>query len=135
MSIDDIPSKIWFDVSGGANLLLLVVKGKYTYQELHERWIEIQQSYIDEFGLDENMAQRIRLQRELIQLKCEFALTGNRRLTNDIFIVESDLDLLNEGEKVKFEDVQVKLERSFHVVIDGMKTSAKKWYYYIKNAR
>lgn len=133
LNIDTLPIAFWFAIHETNDYNGLVIKGRYSDDELDDLWTEIQQQYIDEFGLDEKFAEYLRLNKKLINLKIDLAVTERRHLENVILIVQSDIDGLYTAQKQTFHDNLVLLEKSYQIIIDPMTTSTKKYYYYIKH--
>lgn len=133
LSIDTLPVGLWFQINDTNDYNVLITRGRYTDSELGEIWLGVQQEYIDEFGLDSKYVEFLKLKKKLIKMEIDLAITQDRHLENLILIIKSDLDALYSKEKRNFHDNLVLLERSYHIIIDPLTTSVKKYYYYIKN--
>lgn len=133
LSIDTLPVGLWFQINDTNDYNVLITRGRYTDTELNDIWLGVQQEYIDEFGLDSKYVEFLKLKKRLIKLEIDLAITQERHLENLIFILKSDLDALYSKEKRNFHDNLVLLERSYHIIIDPLTTSVKKYYYYVKN--
>lgn len=132
-NIDALPVGLWFQINETNDLAPLVKKGRYLFEELEEIWVDIQQQYIDEFGLDSKFSLYLKLQKKLIKLEIDAAISEDRHLDNLILIARSDMEAVYNQEKRNFLDNLVLLERSFQIIIDPLTTSVKKYYYYVKH--
>lgn len=133
-SIEDMPIYNWIKILETGDLKWLFVKNKgRVSSRSQEHWMELQQEYLDEFGLDEQYKQRLRLTQKLTNLNLDFVLTGDRFTLNLIKMAEADIEALNQGESVKFYQVLDHVEKYKGFAIDPKKTSVIKWYYTLKN--
>ncbi len=133
-SIEDMPIYNWIKILETGDLKWLFVKNKgRVSSRSQEHWMELQQEYLDEFGLDEQYKQRLRLTQKLTNLNLDFVLTGDRFTLNLIKMAEVDIEALNQGESVKFYQVLDHVEKYKGFAIDPKKTSVIKWYYTLKN--
>jgi hypothetical protein len=114
---------------------------KYIFKECRGRvtkkiglhWLDLQQQYIDEFGLDERYKKLLRLQRKLHRLNLEYIISGDRFLLNLITVVERDIETLNQGEGVRFYDQLDIVEKYKGFEIDPKRYPVIKWYSALRN--
>ena len=133
-SIEDMPIYNWIKILETGDLKWLFVKNKgRVSSRSQEHWMELQQEYLDEFGLDEQYKQRLRLTQKLTNLNLDFVFTGDRFTLNLIKMSEADIEALNQGESVKFYQVLDHVEKYKGFAIDPKQTSVIKWYYTLKN--
>lgn len=133
-SIEEMPIYNWIKTleTGRLEWIFREGKGRVT-KKIAEHWLNLQQQYIDEFGLDENFKQRIRLQKKLIALNLEFVETRDRFLLNVIRMTEADLETQGQEKAIKFYQILDHVEKYKGFAIDPHKTSVIKWYYSLKN--
>ena len=134
LSIEDMPISCWMKIIETGDLKYLFKNGKGRVSErCIEHWQNLQQQYIDEFGLDENYKKILRLEAKLISLNCDFVLTRDRHLLNLIKITEFDIKGSKQGESMKFYQMLDLVEKYKGFAIDPDNYSVKKWYYTLKN--
>jgi len=98
-----------------------------------EHWDTLQQEYLDEFGIEENYKQILRLEKKLMNLNLDYVITRDRFLFNVIKITEGEIALIKQGEGVKFYEMLDHVEKYKGFAIDPETYSVKKWYYSLKN--
>jgi len=97
LSIDEIPLFNWFKCHDG--------KLKYTRKnrigsekEDLESWTKIYDEYLSRFGINEEFQNFMQKQIDKAIKECEYLETGNRKLLNDINILEAKIrELMNTG--------------------------------------
>jgi len=112
-SIDTLPIYNWFKFNDTQDYAYLG-KGadESTYHALMSEFIEV-------FNFTSNQKKIFELQKELILLRIELALTGNRRIKNRIKIVNDELSLLSIPETSEKQDFY----QSIHFVESVLKTN------------
>ena len=132
--IEDMPIWNWNQIceTGDLKYLYKDLKGRVS-KTLDTLWTELQQQYIDEFGLDENFKQQLRLKKDLIKLNCDYILTKDRFKLVEIKIKQADILSLSGKRVVEFYEVLDHVEKYKGFEIDPKKTSVKKWYWTLKN--
>lgn len=131
--IEDMPIYNWIKILETGDLKWLYKnKGRVSIQSA-DHWLVLQQQYIDEFGLDENYKQQLRLMSKLKNLNLDFVLTRDRSLLNVIKITEIDLEMGGSKESIGFYQILDHVEKYKGFQIDPKKTSVMKWYYSLKN--
>ena len=132
--LEQMPINNWRLILETGDLKHLFKSGKGRVSErCIEHWDVLQQQYLDEFGLDENYKQVLRLQNKLMNLNLDFVITKDRFLLNLIKITETDIDALKQGEDVKFFEMLDVVEKYKGFAIDPNTYSVIKWYYSLKN--
>jgi len=133
-SIESMPIHNWIKIleTGDLKYLFKKSKGRVT-QRIDDHWVDLQQEYIDEFGLEEGYKQQMRLKKKLLLLNIELTLTKERHLLNIIKITEADLSSDNQKKALKFYEMLDHVEKYKGFSIDPYKTSVVKWYYSLKN--
>ena len=84
--IEVMPIKNWIKIceTGDLRWLFVTGKGRVT-KKTGDHWIELQQQYIDEFGLDENYKQQLRLLKEIVILNYQLVETKDRSIANPLY--------------------------------------------------
>ena len=133
-TIEQMPIYNWMKVLETSDLKWLFISGKgRVIKKTAEHWLELQQQYIDEFGLDENYKLQLKLMEKLKNLNCDFVITGERHYLNVIKMVEIDLEQKNSQKVIKFFEMLDHVEKYKGYEIDPHKTSVLKYYYTLKN--
>ena len=71
-----MPIYNWIKILETGDLKWLFVRNKgRVSSRSQEHWMKLQQEYLDEFGLDEQYKQRLRLTQKLTNLNLDFVLT------------------------------------------------------------
>jgi len=133
-SIEDMPIYNWVKIMETGDLKWMFIKNKGRVSErVYNQWVNLQQEYLEEFGLDERAKQTLRHKKRLIELNTDFVITGDRHLLNLIAMTELDLKNEDEKEAVNFYQMLDYVEKYKGFAIDPKKTSVIKWYYTLKN--
>jgi len=129
-----MPIYNWIKILETTDLKWLFKEGKgRVTKRLSEHWLNLQQQYIDEFGLDESYKEQLRVMRKLTLLNLEYVEKKDRFLLNLIKMSESDLNQLQQKQGVKFFEMLDHVEKYKGYSIDPHTTSVMKWYYSLKN--
>lgn len=132
--LEEMPINNWRLILETGDLKHLFKSGKgRVSKRCVDHWDDLQQEYIDEFGIDDNYKQLLRLQKKLTELNLDFVITRDRFLLNVIKMTEADIKDLKKGESVKFFEMLDHVEKYKGFAIDPNKYSVKKWYYSLKN--
>jgi len=132
-SIDKMPIHNWIKILETGDLNWLFVTEGVVGERANDHWLNLQQQYIDEFGLDEAYKQQLRLMEKLKGLNLDFVLTRDASLLNVIRIVEIDLEEGGSKQAMSFYQILDHAEKYKGFQIDPKKTSVIKWYYSLKN--
>lgn len=131
--LDEMPIFNWIKILETSDLNYIFISEGIIVNKTEEHWLELQQEYIDEFGLDETYKQRLRLMELLKNLNLDFVITRDRFLLNLIKICEADIQILSAGKTIKFYEMVDHVEKYKGFSIDPKKISVKSWYYSLKN--
>lgn len=133
-NIEVMPINNWRLIleTGDLKYLFKNRKGRVS-QRCANHWDELQQEYIEEFGIEENYKQVLRLEKKLTDLNLDFVITRDRHLLNVIKMTEHDIEEIKQGESIKFYEMLDHVEKYKGFAIDPDKYSVKKWYYSLKN--
>ena len=132
--LEEMPINNWRLILETGDLKYLFKSGKgRVSKRCEDHWDNLQQEYINEFGIEENYKQLLRLQTKLTNLNLDFVITRDRHLLNVIRIIEADIEDLKKGESIKFFEMLDHVEKYKGFAIDPNKYSVKKWYYSLKN--
>ena len=132
--IEVMPIKNWIKIceTGDLKWLFITGKGRVT-KKTGDHWLEIQQQYIDEFGLDESYKQQLRLLKEVVLLNYKLIETKDRSIKNVINLKKAEIEATKGETITNFYEVLDRVENYKGFAIDPEKTSVKKWYYSLKN--
>lgn len=134
ISIEEMPIYNWNKVfeTGDLSYIFKDGKGKIT-QDLAELWDDIQQQWIDEFGLEQEMEERIRIKRKLAEHKLDYIITQDRFILNFITIAEIELEDLNKQKSVSFYQAKDTVEKYKGFRLDPKQITVIEWGYTLKN--
>lgn len=133
-SIDEMPIYNWNKVIETGDLKWIYKSGKGRVSKaLNKVWVELQDQYFEEFGIDDTFRKRIRLMKEVIKLNDEFIQTGDRFLLNLIHIAETDIKSTQQIVGMKFYDMLDKVMTSKKMHINPKEYTVIQWYYTLKN--
>lgn len=132
--IEEMPIKNWIKIceTGDLKWLFVTGKGRVT-KKTGDHWVALQQQYIDEFGLDANYKQQLRLLKEIVILNYKLIETKDRSIKNVINVKEAEIEAAKGETVTTFYEVLDRVEKYKGFAIDPAKTSVKKWYYSLKN--
>ena len=127
----DIPIWNWNEVAFNGNLSALIKEGdKAKRIDLEAVWIDLQQQYFDEFGIQPEVNERFRILNKLVTLNKKYIETRDRVLLNFIAIEESKLQ--SDGVEYKFFEVLDAVEKYKGFNIDPKQYKAIKWFTALK---
>lgn len=132
-NIDKMPIHNWIKILETADLNYLFISEGIVVSKTEDHWLNLQQEYIDEFGLDKTYKQKLRLMEQLKNFNNEFVLTRDRFILNLIKICEADIKMLDTDRAIKFYEMVDHAEKYKGFRIDPKKISVKSWYYTLKN--
>ena len=132
-NLDEMPIFNWIKILETSDLNFIFISEGIVINKTEDHWLDLQQEYIDEFGLDKTYKQRLRLMEQLKNLNIEFVLTRDRFLLNLIKICEADISILGFQKAIKFHQMVDHVEKYKGFSIDTKKISVKSWYYSLKN--
>jgi len=134
LTIEEMPIHNWIKTceTGDLKFLFKKEKGRVT-PTIGKHWLELQQQYIDEFGLDENFKEELRIKKELVNLNCDFVIKRDRFLLNLIKIKELELEQLGVKKSYSFYQIKDYLEKYKGFRINPKETTVIEWYHALKN--
>lgn len=135
-TIDTLPVKRWFEILKTGHLHYLFVSGKGPVSRsvmLEDLWLDLQQQYFDEFGIDDNFKIRMTKIKRLVELNLEYVITGERILLNQINQLEAELRKWGAGNETSNYKVKDAIEkyRKYHIDLD--KTTVIEWGYMVRD--
>lgn len=135
-SISNLPIGIWDKIHNTKDVTLLEKKGdnKHNLELLLKTWEDINNEYLMEFGLPEEMEDNLAAEIRAAKLKARYIIEGKRH-----FITHAQIEL----EKVKFkvqnkgislQDNLANLTKYYGVKMTELNTTVKEYYSYVKQA-
>jgi predicted Mrr-cat superfamily restriction endonuclease len=137
-NIDELPIWNWWKVAETSNLIYLQKNVDYTKEDYTIKafnlWNDLQNQYLNEFGITEEFRQILALKKRWIAKKSDYIITGNRFNLTEIDIIEAEIsETMNDKIKVDKEDTIIVLEQKLSFPLDEKKLSVKKYYNYINH--
>ena len=130
-SLGKIPIEIWENIKQTNDFSLFIIKGEYLAEELKAIWFKICNEFIQDFGTSDTYKEYMRLKKKRALLHCDLLLTGNRFKNFEMNIVTAQMINVMKTKNIKFEELVAYLDGKVGFPIDTMKTSAKRFYYYV----
>jgi len=92
-TIDELPIWNWWQIADTGNLIYLKVEDDYKGEEYEpiQLWFDLQNEYLEEFGMTDQFRQILTLKKKWIQKKTEFLLTDDRFKLTEIDIIEAPI--------------------------------------------
>lgn len=113
-TIQELPVLRWFEILKTGHLHYLYKLGTGPTREiLGEIWLNIQQQYFDEFGIEDSFRIRLEKMKKLTELYCDVILTGDRSLVNHINQIE--FELKQNGEEIVISQYKIKVQLEKHM--------------------
>ena len=129
--INTMPAYNYFNMVDGDFRYLVKKKGFFgDYVKAYEN---IMRQIVDRFGFSDTFSEMLELQREICELKCEVAITGDRFHNTFIRIKEAELNRLNEIKSLNNDELKIILEKWLGFKLNLHKISVVEWYTYIKS--
>jgi hypothetical protein len=98
----------------------------------HEKAFEnIQRQLVDRFGLSESFIEIIELQKEIIALKCELAISGDKFNNTFIRIHEEELKQKLEQKSLKSNELKILIEKWIGFKLNLHELSVSEWFSYL----
>lgn len=99
-----------------------------------EAYIQINDSYIKEFGIGLEMQRVIELRTQILSLQCDYVLNDDNYLRNEIRKLQKELDeILNKNQGGHDNDtILIYLEKWMGFRLDEKQITAKKFYKIVK---
>lgn len=129
-SIDTMPTFNYLKVVDEDNITFMIKK-KGLFGN-HERAFEnIQRQLVDRFGLSESFIEIIELQKEIIALKCEVAISGDKFHNTFIRIHEEELKQKLEQKSLKSNELKILIEKWIGFKLNLHELSVSEWFSYL----
>lgn len=129
-SIDIMPIHNYLKVVDGNMQFLIVKRG--IFGDVNKAFEEIQSQLVERFGISENYAEMLELRREICELKCEVAITGNRFQNTFIRIKEAELEQLDKIKGSTNEEIKIILEKWLGFKLNLHEITVSEWFSYLK---
>ena len=128
-NIKDIILWNWWKVQEGNIEFTRLNSTKGTDEEDEEAYIRINDSYIDEFGIDKTQLEIIELQRRIAMLQCDYVIEEDRFILNEINRLEKEImEMLTNKNGGDRDGLVIHLEKWLGFKIDEKKITANKFY-------
>ena len=129
-SIDEMPIHNYLKVVDG-NLKFMVVK-RGIFGDVIKAFEDIQRQLVDRFGISENFSEILELRREICQLQCDVAITGDRFHNTFIRIKESELEQLLAVKGATNEELKTIIEKWLGFKLNLQQITISEWFSYLK---
>jgi len=133
-SIEDLPIWNWWKIAETGNLIYLYKEDNYTKEDykLYKVWNDIQDEYLDEFGITNEFREVLSLKKKWIEKRTEYVISQDRFIKMESDLLQIDInDLINEKKSVDKEETLIMLEQKLGIRLDAKNISVKKYYKYI----
>lgn len=128
-SIREIILFNWWKVQEGNIQFTRLNSNNGTDEEDIEAYIRINDSYIEEFGIDKTQLEIIELQRRIAILQCDYVIEEDRFILNEINRLEKEINEMltnkNGGDR---DGLVIHLEKWLGFKIDEKQITANKFY-------
>ena len=133
-TIDEMPIGNWNDIFKSGDLKHIFKSGEgRVSKKIGEVWVNIQNQYIEEFGLDDNFKKQLKLLKEKSKLNYEFILTKDRFINTLMAIVDADLESLKQSKGMNFYEVKDHAEKYKGYRLDPKEITVIEWFTTLKN--
>lgn len=129
-NIETMPAYNYLKVIDG-DFCYLIKKNGF-FGDIAKAYDNIQSQIVERFGFSDTFSEILQLQREICELKCEVALTGDRFHNTFIRIKESELEKLTEIKSLSNEELKIILEKWLGFKLNLQEISVVEWYTYLK---
>lgn len=130
-SIDTLPIYNYLKAIDDSNYSYLI-KEKGFFGNVELAFENIQRQLVDRFGISENFAEILELKREICELECEVALTGERIHETFIDIKKHEIEQLLKIKGSTTEEIKVFLEKWLGFKLNLHEVSTSEWFTYLK---
>lgn len=133
--LDELPIWNWNKIAETGDLLYLLKNQnkRKPVKGLVEAWESLQQQYLDEFGVDMNLLNRIKTMKKIIKLNVKFYETRDRSLLNLIAVEENRLKESQNVVSVKFTRLLIIVSSHMGFRIDPKQFTVIEWFHALKN--
>lgn len=133
-SIQELPVTRWFEILKTGHLHHLYKAGTgRSSEKLVDLWIDLQQQYFDEFGVEDSFQIRLIKMKKLVEVTCDFIITGNRILLNEIAQINFELNENGSEIVVSHYKIKSQIEKYRKYPIDLETTKVIEWGHLIKD--
>lgn len=134
---DEIPAKNWFKYFETKNLDYFVISGNPTEQQKLKSFETLFNQQIELFGLSDEFVRFFNLQKKILKLKIDYALTKKGHLKFHLKLKEQELERSNPTQKEgkKYLELVAMIEDLKKRSIDENTISAEKFYTYLNQAK
>lgn len=134
-SIDDMPIYNWFKCIEKQDYKYTLIEGEVEPELCKNQFDILYSQFIDEFGINDNLREIIRVQNKILVHKINMALTGDKGLLTFIEIDELELKNLLADNGVKTGSTTIMIEKEMGFAINEHQTSVTKYYTYLKEIK
>jgi hypothetical protein len=114
------------------NDMQFMIAKRGIFGNVEKSFENIQRQLVERFGISENYAEMLELRREICELKCEVAITGDRFQNTWINIKEAELEQLNKIKGSTTDELKVILEIWLGFKLNLQQISVAEWFTYLK---
>ena len=136
-SIDNLPIKLWIEIHKTGDITLLAKKNKSKYKLLflYEAWKNINDEYLDAFGLSEELEYSLQQKRMAAIEKANYIITGmTHHLTHaEIHEQNSNFSKSNKDAVDVYTNL-ARLTKIYNVRLQAQKVTVREYYTFIKEA-
>jgi hypothetical protein len=111
--------------------ITFIIKKKGLFGNHEKAFENIQRQLVDRFGLSESFIEIIELQKEIIALKCEVAISGDKFNNTFIRIHEEDLKQKLEQKSLKSNELKILIEKWIGFKLNLHELSVSEWFSYL----
>ena len=129
-SIDEMPIHNYLKVVDG-NLKFMIVK-RGILGDVIKAFEDIQRQLVDRFGISENFSEILELRREICELQCDVAITGDKFHNTFIRIKESELEQLLAVKGATNEELKTIIEKWLGFKLNLQQITISEWFSYLK---
>jgi vacuolar-type H+-ATPase subunit I/STV1 len=130
-SIDTMPIYNYLKVVDDSKFSYLIKK-KGIFGDVDKAFENIQRQLVARFGISESYSQQLELRREICELQCEVAITGDRFPETFIDIKQHELDQLNKVAGSTTEELKTILEKWLGFKLNLHDITVSEWFTYLK---
>lgn len=129
-SIDEMPIHNYLKVVEGKLKFLVVKRG--ILGDPIKAFEDIQRQLVDRFGISENFSEILELRREICELQCDVAITGDRFHNTFIRIKEAELEQLLAVKGATNEELKTIIEKWLGFKLNLQQITISEWFSYLK---
>lgn len=136
-TIDDLPIYNWLKIAETNNFKWLVIRGKYTKEELEWIYELLMEEFIKTFGVSKQFKKLFNQKKKIAQLEAKYAITRKEHLKFKLKIEKEKLKDLDpvKVEKENFFNVIKEVEKHTKRTLDEKSISVRKFYTYLNDLK